>query len=129
MNMDYIVHSQKTVTQASEELESKVMDSGFRVIHVHNIGQKSGSNGTDNCEEIKIFDIYKPAIAGEINKNDIPLNMALHYRISVYTEQGYTKIGLIKPILMLELFSEYPNCLDEANSIEKKLIQIMQDVK
>lgn len=127
--MDYIVHSQKSVKQISEELESKVMDSDFSVIHVHNIGQKLGSNGKDKCEEIKIFDIYNPTIASEIDKKDVPLNMALHYRISVYTEQGYTKIGLITPISLLELFSEYPNYLDEANTIKKKLIQIMQDVK
>ena len=49
---------------------------------------------------------------------DMRLNMALPCRISVYTEQGKTKIGMIKPIPMLAALSQDASLVNVAQEVE-----------
>jgi len=51
---------------------------------------------------------------------DMRLNMALPCRISVFTEEGSTKIDLIKPAQMITALSENPALLEVANEVEEK---------
>ena len=57
------------------------------------------------------------------------LNMALPCRISVFTEKGITKIGLIKPAQMLSALSENPALLEVANEVEEKTIHMINNAK
>jgi uncharacterized protein (DUF302 family) len=57
------------------------------------------------------------------------LNMALPCRISVYTEKGSTKIGLIKPTQMLSALSNDPTLNEIANDVEGKTIQMINNSK
>ena len=53
-----------------------------------------------------MFEVCNPGQAAKVLATDMRLNMALPCRISVYTEQGKTKIGLIKPVQMLAGLSQ-----------------------
>jgi hypothetical protein len=55
--------------------------------------------------------------------------VALTCRISVFTEDGSTKIGLIKPAQMLAALSENPALLEVANEVEEKTIQMVNNAK
>jgi uncharacterized protein (DUF302 family) len=55
--------------------------------------------------------------------------MALPCRISVFTEKGVTKIGLIKPAQMLSALSNDPTLLEIANEVEEKTIQMINNSK
>jgi uncharacterized protein (DUF302 family) len=57
------------------------------------------------------------------------LNMALPCRISVFTEKGRTKIGLIKPVAMLATLSQDPALLKVAKEVEEKTIQMVDEAK
>lgn len=50
------------------------------------------------------------------------LNMALSCRISVFTDQGKTKIGLIKPAKMLLALSQDAELIEVAREVEKLTI-------
>jgi uncharacterized protein (DUF302 family) len=55
--------------------------------------------------------------------------MALPCRISVFTEKGRTKIGLIKPVQMLSSLSKDAALLEVAKQVEDKTIQMVDDAK
>jgi uncharacterized protein (DUF302 family) len=55
------------------------------------------------------------------------LNMALPCRISVYTEGGKTKIGLIKPVEMLASLSKDAELAVVAKEVETKTIQMVDE--
>ena len=60
---------------------------------------------------------------------DMRLNMALPCRISVYTEQGQTRIGLIKPAQMLAGLSQDPALLQIASEVEEQTLQMVNEAK
>src|SRR5450759_4336243 len=103
--MYYIVETNKSFKQASTDLESAVTHHGFGVLHVHDLGNTLRSKGIDFSEDCKVFEVCNPAQAAKVLATDMRLNMALPCRISVYTERGKTKIGLIKPEALLSMLS------------------------
>ena len=57
------------------------------------------------------------------------LNMALPYRISVYTDQGKTHIGLIKPKPILSALSQEAALVQVATEVEEKTILMVNEAK
>jgi len=55
--------------------------------------------------------------------------LGLPCRISVYTEKGKTKIGLIKPVQMLSALSQDAALLQVAKEVEEKTIQMVDEAK
>jgi uncharacterized protein (DUF302 family) len=104
--MYYIVESNKSFNQASTDLASAVMRHGFGVLHVHDLGTTLRSKSIAFDEECKVFEVCNPEQAAKVLSTDMRLNMALPCRISVFTEKGKTKIGLIKPVQMLSALSQ-----------------------
>ncbi|HEY7841349.1 MAG TPA: DUF302 domain-containing protein, partial [Gammaproteobacteria bacterium] len=95
--MYYIVDSSKTFEQASADLDAAVKRHGFGVLHVHDLGGTLRAKGFDFPEQCRVFEVCNPGQAAKVLATDMRLNMALPCRISVYTERGGTKIGLILP--------------------------------
>ena len=127
--MYYIVNTDKTFEQASIDLESSVKSLGFGVLHVHDIGETLRNKGIDFKENCRVFEVCNPIQAAKVLSMDMRLNMALPCRISVFTEDGSTKIGLIKPAQMLAALSENPALLEVANEVEEKTIQMVNKAK
>ena len=127
--MYYIVNTDKTFKQASIDLESSVKSLGFGVLHVHDLGETLRNKGIDFKENCRVFEVCNPIQAAKVLSMDMRLNMALPCRISVFTEEGSTKIGLIKPAQMLAALSENPALLEVANEVEEKTIQMVNKAK
>jgi len=123
--MYYIVSTNKSFNQASSDLESAVIRHGFGVLHVHDLGTTLRSKGITFNDECKIFEVCNPAQAAKVLAIDMRLNMALPCRISVYTEKGKTKIGLIKPVQMLSALSQEAALVQVAKEVEVKTIQML----
>lgn len=104
--MYYIVESNKTFEQAATDLYEAVKRNEFGVLHIHDLGNTLRSKGIPFAEQCKIFEVCNPVQAGKVLSTDMSLNMALPCRISVYTEKGKTKIGMIKPVPMLAALSQ-----------------------
>ncbi len=127
--MYYIVESNKSFDQASADLAVAVKNNGFGVLHVHDIGNTLRSKGVAFEEQCKVFEVCNPVQAGRVLSTDMRLNMALPCRISVYTELGETKIGLIKPAGMLSMLSQDAGLVDIAKEVEAKTIQMVDEAK
>lgn len=127
--MYYIVETNKSFVQASADLESAVKRYGFGVLHVHDLGTALRSKGLDFKEECKVFEICNPGQAAKVLSADMRLNLALPCRISVFTEQGKTKLGLIKPVQMLSALSQDAALLRVAEEVQTATIQMVDEAK
>ena len=127
--MYYRVETSKTFEQAASDLDIAVKHHGFGVLHVHDIGNTLRSKGIDFEEECKVFEVCNPNQAAKVLASDMRLNMALPCRISVFTENGQTRIGLIKPEAMLASLSDDPELKEVAREVENKTIQMVDDAK
>jgi uncharacterized protein (DUF302 family) len=127
--MYYIVETRKTFDQASADLESAVKNHGFGVLHVHDLGNTLRSKGIAFEEQCKVFEVCNPLQAAKVLATDMRLNMALPCRISVFTESGKTKIGLIKPEQMLATLSQDTTLLKVAKEVEEKTVRMVDEAK
>ncbi len=127
--MYYIVNTSKSFNQASSDLESAVIRHGFGVLHVHDLGTTLRSKGIAFAEDCKVFEVCNPAQAAKVLATDMRLNMALPCRISVFTDKGKTKIGLIKPVQMLSALSQEAALVQVAKEVEEKTIQMVDEAK
>ena len=127
--MYYIIETEKAFDEASTDLEQAVKNHGFGVLHVHDLADTLRSKGLPFEEQCKIFEVCNPQQAAKILSTDMRLNMALPCRISVFTDKGRTKIGLIKPVQMLSALSQEPALAQVAQEVEEKTIQMVDDAK
>jgi uncharacterized protein (DUF302 family) len=127
--MYYIVETGKTFDLAVADLESAVKNHGFGVLHVHDLGNTLRSKGIAFDEQCKVFEVCNPLQAARVLATDMRLNMALPCRISVFTENGKTKIGLIKPAPMLATLSGDATLLQVAKEVEEKTILMVDEAK
>ncbi|TVP65424.1 MAG: DUF302 domain-containing protein [Leptolyngbya sp. LCM1.Bin17] len=127
--MYYIADSEKSFDQATADLAKAVQHHGFGVLHIHDLGNTLRSKGHDFPEQCQVFEVCNPEQAAKVLAADMRLNMALPCRISVFTENGQTKIGLIKPAPMLASLSTDPALAEVAAAVEAKTIQMVDDAK
>ena len=127
--MYYIVETGKSFEQASTDLEAAVLRHSFGVLHVHDLGATLRSKGIAFEQECKVFEVCNPAQAAKVLSADMRLNMALPCRISVYTANGKTMIGLVKPGQMLSTLSRDPALNEVAREVEEATIQMVDEAK
>jgi len=127
--MYYIAQTPKTFEQASSDLAAAVKHHGFGVLHIHDLGNTLRSKGIDFTEQCQVFEVCNPAQAAKVLATDMRLNMALPCRISVYTEQGKTYIGLIKPVPMLASLSDEVSLQQVAAEVEQKVVQMVEEAR
>jgi uncharacterized protein (DUF302 family) len=125
----YIVETEKSFEQASADLDSAVGRNGFGVLHVHDLGATLRSKGIEFAEQCKVFEVCNPVQAAKVLSTDMRLNMALPCRISVFTDKGKTRIGLIKPVQMLSALSDEAALLEVSQEVETKTIKMVDEAK
>ena len=92
----------------------------------HKSNLDKGITFTEDC---KVFEVCNPAQAAKVLSTDMRLNMALPCRISVYTEQGKTKLGMITPVQMLSTLSQDGSIAQIAKEVEDKTILMVDEAK
>jgi uncharacterized protein (DUF302 family) len=127
--MYYIVESDKSFDQASADLEAAVKRHGFGVLHVHDVGATLRGKGVAFAEQCRVFEVCNPQQAARVMSADMRLNMALPCRISVFTEKGGTKIGMVKPGQMLAALSGDAALAPVAREVEEKTILMINEAK
>ncbi|MDE2118292.1 MAG: DUF302 domain-containing protein [Betaproteobacteria bacterium] len=127
--MYYIVESSKTFEQAATDLDAAVKRNGFGVLHIHDLGNTLRGKGVAFAEQCKVFEVCNPGQAGKVLAADMRLNMALPCRISVYTERGKTRLGMIRPVPMLAALSQDATLVQVAQEVEAKTKQMMDEAK
>jgi len=127
--MYYQVESDKSFEQAVTDLEAAVKNHSFGVLHIHDLGSTLRSKGIDFSEDCKVFEVCNPGKASQVLSIDMRLNMALPCRISVYTENQQTKIGMIEPTPMLAMLSKDESLIQIAQEVQQQTMQIIDETK
>jgi len=127
--MYYIVESDKSFEDAATDLEAAVKRNEFGVLHIHDLGNTLRGKGIAFAENCKEFEVCNPGQAAKVLSTDMRLNMALPCRISVHTEQGKTKIGMIKPVPLLAGLSQEPFLAKVAQEVEAKTIKMIDEAR
>ncbi|MBT3448762.1 MAG: DUF302 domain-containing protein [Bacteroidetes Order II. Incertae sedis bacterium] len=127
--MKYIITSDKTADQASDDFVEAVSRNGFGVLHSYNLKEILTGKGFPLEPEVRVFEICNPARAAEVLASDMEMNMALPCRVSIWEKDGKTHIGMINPSSMLSMLSEAPELEDIATSVENTIKTIMDETK
>ena len=127
--MKYIVETTKSVDQAVIDLKEAVKKHKFGVLHIHNLQETMKKKGVDFPNQCQILEICNPQKAKEVLEEDMEMNMALPCRVSVYTDRGKTKIGMIKPTALLASLSQSESLKKVAKEVEGKIIQMIDDAR
>ncbi len=127
--MYYIVETNKSFDQAVTDLEAAVASHKFGVLHIHDLGRTLRSKGIEFAQECKVLEVCNPVKAAQVLEIDMKLNMALPCRISVYTEKGQVKIGMIEPAAMLAALSNDERLVSIAKEVEGTIIKMIDDAK
>ena len=126
MNPYFIVDTDKSFEQASDDLQVAVTANGFGVLAVLDLGESLRSKGINFSEDCRVFEVCNPQQAAKVLMSNMKLTMALPCRISVYTEAGQTRIGMIRPEGMLLNLSSEPDLMEVAGEVESSATAIIQ---
>jgi uncharacterized protein (DUF302 family) len=127
--MRYLVRSQKTVEQATADLEAAVKANGFGVLHQYDLRKTLAGKGVDLPHEVRILEVCNPHQAARVLSADMGMNIALPCRISVYEDGGQTWIAMAKPTALLAGLSEAPGLREVAEEVEKATISMIEQAK
>ena len=119
--------SPKSVDQVAGDFEEAVARHKFGVLHVYNLKETLENKGFPREAEIRVYEICSPARATEVLDVDIAMNMALPCRVSVYSENGQTKIGMINPTDMLAMLNNDERLKAVAEEVEESINAMMQE--
>ena len=126
MDPFFVLDTALDFEQASSNLEAAVISHGFGVLGIHDLGQTLRSKGIAFKEQCRVFEVFNPKQAGQVLNIQMKLNMALPCRISVYTEEKQTHIGMIRPEGMLLALSSDATLKSIATEVECTMIEIIQ---
>jgi uncharacterized protein (DUF302 family) len=124
--MKQIVTTTKSVDQATADLEAATKAHHFGVLAVHDLQATMKSKGVDFPNACRVLEICNPQKAAAVLSADMSLNMLLPCRISVYEENGETKIGTILPTALLGAFSDNEKLKSVAQEVEATTLQIIE---
>jgi len=125
--MYYVVATAKNVTDAARDLETAVQKHRFGVLHVYDLKETLTKKGHPLRAECRIFEVCNPEHASRVLARDMRVNMALPCRVSVYQDDGVTKIGTILPTEMLRMLSPDRELAETARAVETTLKAIIDD--
>ena len=126
MDPFFILDTPKSFEEASSALQEAVVDQGFGVLAVHDLGHTLRSKGLKFAEQCRIFEVCNPQQAAAVLSTTMALNLALPCRISVYTEAGTTRICMIRPEAMLASLSADPSLREVARAVEASTTAIIE---
>lgn len=125
--MRYTVETTKTPGAAVEDLRASVAKHGFGVLHTYDLKETLSSKGFPLAHACHILEVCNPAQAAKVLTEDIGMNIALPCRISVYDEDGRTKISTALPTSLLGMLSDSPSLATVAREVEDTMKAIMHD--
>ena len=127
--MFYIVESSKSFYEVTLELEPVIQRLGFVLLHTHDMGEALRQRDIDFDEECQTFDVCNYRYAEKILNQDIRQTFLIPWRISVFTEDGATKIGLLRPKNLQSASAENPKLARMLQEVEEKLIMVIDETR
>ncbi|OIU69627.1 DUF302 domain-containing protein [Rossellomorea aquimaris] len=116
-----------TVKEAAEKVESTLKEESFGVLWNLDLAGKLEEKGLDFNEEVVILEVCNPKEAKKVLEQSMLVSYFLPCKISIYTENGTTKVGMAKPSKLIELVDN-DELKNIALDIEERLIACIEKV-
>jgi uncharacterized protein (DUF302 family) len=125
----YIVESSKSFYEATFDLAPTIQRLGFVTLTTHDVGEMLQRREINLDDECQIFEIGNYRYLEKLLAIDMRLSLTLPWRISVFTDNGATKIGVSRPDAMPGLIGENAELTRVIAEIEGKLMMIVDDAR
>ncbi|MFN4340732.1 MAG: DUF302 domain-containing protein [Azonexus sp.] len=127
--MFYIVESSKSFYEANLDLAPVVERLGFVVLHRQDIGETLQRHGVEIDEEHAVHEVISYRYAADLLALDMRLALDLPWRIAIFTDNGATRIGLLRPAALAAQLVNNPAAARLAAEIEAKLVMIVDETR
>ena len=122
-----ILESSKSVADIARVFPEVCAEYKFGVLGSIDLRQKLQEKGLVFERECLVFEVCNPQAAKQVLDSNPAISAALPCRISVYQEDGKTKIAAILPSALLSMFPN-PELKPVAEEVEHTIIRIMQEL-
>ena len=126
--MNYIRDTSAPVDAVHQALEQAAKAEGFGVLHVYDLRQILTGKGFPQANECRVLEICNPAQADAVLGMDMALNMMLPCRVSVWEQDGRTRVGMVPPTTLLGLVSNDPRIAPAAREVEAAMQRMIDAV-
>ncbi len=123
-----IAESDKSFDEAADDLDAAIQRHGFTILGRHDIGESLRKRGIDFAEDCRVYDIDNPALGARLLDADMRAALALPFRIAVWSEDGATRIGLMRPTSACAAVSSSAAAA-VAVEIEQRIMQMVGDAR
>ena len=127
--MHYIVESSKSFYEATFDLVPTIQRLGFVVLATHDLGGLLQRKDIDLDDDCQIVEICNYRYVEKLLAIDMGFSVSLPWRISVFTENGATKIGVSRLDSWLAISGDNPELARVIAEIESKLVMIVDDAR
>lgn len=129
MDFHYTVLTTKTIDEAIASIEQNLKENKFGVLWQLNLTETLQKKGVDSYKKpYRILEVCNPVEAARVLEHNPLVGYFLPCKITVYEEEGKTKIGLPKPTAMIGLLND-AELISIAEKIEKILIDVLEKSK
>ena len=125
--MIHIQTTTKSVDTLVEDLTTAVEKHKFGVLHVHDLQATMKKKGVDFPHACRVLEVCNPHHAASILTTDLRVSLALPCRISVYEEDGQTKVGTLLPTQLMDVFGDDAGMLAVAREVEDDILAMIED--
>lgn len=127
--MSYLVESNKSFYETNLDFPPIVERLGFVILHTTNLGEMLQHKGIELDEECHIYDLVNYRLVEKLLAIDAELGMILPSRISVFTRDGSTLIGITRLADCPAEFAAHPAVAKTLAEIDERLRQIVDEVR
>lgn len=122
---EYTVGSEKLFEAAVEAVEKKSAERGFRVLHTHDVAATLAEKGFAR-QPLKIIEICNAKYASQVLDKDVKTALMLPCPISVYVQDGRTRISTLLPSAIAEFFPR-AGIEGVAGEVERAVLEIVNE--
>ncbi|KKM10246.1 hypothetical protein SY88_14340 [Clostridiales bacterium PH28_bin88] len=125
---DYTVTTDKDFSQAISDLKQALSDKKFGVLWELDVPGKLKEKGVDYQGEFRILEVCNPHRAKEALETEVRVGYFLPCKVVVYREDGLTKIGTVRPSILVGMLDK-KQLQAFAAEVEKELVTAMDKAK
>ncbi|MEG9295753.1 DUF302 domain-containing protein [Mangrovibacillus sp. Mu-81] len=115
------------VKEAAEKVEAALKEESFGVLWNLDLAGKLKDKGLEFDEEVLVLEVCNPHEAKKVLEQSMLVSYFLPCKVTVYTENGKTKVGMAKPSKLIELV-DHDELKTLALNIENRLIGCLERV-
>lgn len=125
----YVVESSKSFYEANLDFAPVVERLGFVILHAADLGEMLQHKEIGLDEDCQIYDVINYRLVEKLLAIDTQLGLILPSRISIFTRDGATLIGIGRPIEVPAEWASDPAVAVTLAEFEERLRLIVDEVR